>query len=601
MNKKIGVFVAWPYANGPLHLGHIAGAYLTADIFARYHRLIGNDVLMVSGSDSHGTPVTVTADEEGKTPRQVFEESHALFLEAWQKLGISFDLFTHTDTENHHQIAQDFFTRLLQKEYLYKQVSQQIYCEDDARFLPDRYIVGECPICHFPRARGDQCDNCGNVLDAIDLINPQCRLAKPGEPPHRLVVRETEHFYLDLPAFEKRLLEYLQDKTFWKPNVLTFVRNWLKDGLQGRAITRDLDWGVPIPLPGYELKRIYVWFEAVIGYYSASVEWAAHNAARNRGTPDKWKEWWAKSDDPANLAGQIVRGYYFVGKDNIPFHTIIWPAMLLGYDENLPLPYDVPANEFLTLEGRKFSKSEHWAVWINDYLKAYAPDPLRYLLSVNMPEFADTDFTWREFVRRNNDELIANWGNLANRVLTFTYKNFNQRVPTPGELTSADRALIEKSEHAFATVGDALERVRFKEAIGIAVELAREANKYVNDTAPWFAIKTDRVRAATCLYVALRVIDNLKTLFYPFLPFSSNALHAQLGYDGDLLGRLKVETFQESTRAHQALVYEPGKHTQKWAPSKLPAGQKLREPQVLFKKLDEKIADEEKAKLGKPR
>ncbi len=586
MNKKIGVYVAWPYANGPCHLGHIAGAYLTSDIFARYHRLVGNDVLMVSGSDSHGTPVTVTADEEGITPRQVFERSHALFLEAWQKLGISFDLFTHTDTENHWKIAQDFFLRLLEKKLLYKATEKQVYCETDARFLPDRYITGECPICHFLRARGDQCDNCGNVLDATELINPSCKLANPDGPPHKLIVRETEHFYLDLPKFEKQLLAYLDDKNYWKPNVTAFVRNWLHNGLHGRAITRDLDWGIPIPLDGYVGKCLYVWFEAVIGYYSASVEWA-----KNKGTPDKWKEWWAKDD--------TARGYYFVGKDNIPFHTIIWPALLLGYDENLPLPYDVPANEFLNLEGRKFSKSEHWAVWINDYLKSYDPDPLRFLLSANMPEFADTEFTWKEFVRRNNDELIANWGNLANRVLTFTYKNFDGRVPTPGALTDADRALIEKSENAFAAVGDALERVRFKEAIGISIELARDGNKYINDTAPWFAIKTDRARAATSLYVALRVIDNLKTLFYPFLPFSSNELHRQLGYDGDLLGNLKIETFKESSRSHTALVYEPGKHSQKWAPSKLAAGQPLREPKPLFKKLDEKVAEEERAKLGK--
>ena len=591
MNKKIGVFVAWPYANGPLHLGHIAGAYLTADIFARYHRLIGNDVLMVSGSDSHGTPVTVTADEEGITAREVFERSHALFLDAWQKLGISFDLFTHTDTENHWAISQDFFKVLLDKKHLYKATEKQIYCETDARFLPDRYISGECPICHFPRARGDQCDNCGNVLDATQLIHPRCKLAKPGDPPHQLVVKETEHFYLDLPQFEKRLLAYLEDKTYWKSNVLAFVRNWLQNGLHGRAITRDMDWGIPLPIPGYDSKRIYVWFEAVIGYYSASVEWAAHNAARNRGTPDKWKEWWVKDDN--------VRGYYFVGKDNIPFHTIIWPTMLLGYNENLPLPYDVPANEFLNLEGRKFSKSEHWAVWINDYLKAYDPDPLRYLLSANMPEFADTDFTWKEYVRRNNDELIANWGNLANRVLTFTYRNFDGRVPMPGELTEADRALIEKSEAAFTIVGDALERVRFKEAIGIAVDLAREANVYLQVSEPWKTIKVDRARAATSLYVALRVIDNLKTLFYPFLPFSSNELHAQLGYDGDLLGEIRIETFHESSRSHTAAVYQPGKHTQRWMPSQLPPGQPLREPKALFKKLDEKIAEEEKAKLGK--
>ena len=592
MTKKILVSVAWPYANGPLHLGHIAGAYLTADIFARFNRLLGNDVLMVSGSDSHGTPVTVTADEEGITAREVFERSHALFLEAWQKLGISFDLFTHTDTENHWAVSQDIFLRNLNKGNIYKATEKQLYCETESRFLPDRYIGGECPHCHFARARGDQCDNCGRVLDATELLNPRCKFAKDDEPPHRIVVRESEHFYLDLGKFERALLDYLADKdAYWKPNVLTFVRNWLKSGLHGRAITRDMDWGITLPVPGYDTKRIYVWFEAVIGYYSASIEWAAHNAARNRGTPDKWKEWWTKSDD--------VRGYYFVGKDNIPFHTIIWPAMLLGYDENLPLPYDVPANEFLNLEGRKFSKSEHWAVWINDYLKAYDPDPLRYLLSANMPEFADTDFTWKEFVRRNNDELIANWGNLANRVLTFTYKNFEQRVPTPGELTDADRALLAKSEAAFASVSDALGRVRFKEAIGIALEVAREANGYLQVTEPWKTIKVDRARAATALYVALRVIDNLKVLFYPFLPFSSDALHRQLGYTGDLLGAVKLETFHETTRSHTAAVYHPGKHTQRWTPSQLPPGQLLGEPKALFKKFDDKIAEIEKAKLGK--
>jgi methionyl-tRNA synthetase len=587
MTKKILVSVAWPYANGPLHLGHIAGAYLTADIFARYNRLIGNDVLMVSGSDSHGTPVTVTADEEGITARQVFERSHALFLEAWQKLGISFDLFTHTDTENHWAVSQDIFLRNYQKGNIYKATEKQLYCETEKRFLPDRYIGGECPHCHFSRARGDQCDSCGRVLDATELINPKCKFAKDGEPPHQLVVKDTEHFYLDLGKFEKPLLDYLSDKdSYWKSNVVAFVRNWLQSGLHGRAITRDMDWGITLPLPGYETKRIYVWFEAVIGYYSASIEWA-----KNHGTPDKWKEWWTKSED--------VRAYYFVGKDNIPFHTIIWPAMLLGYDENLPLPYDVPANEFLNLEGRKFSKSEHWAVWINDYLKSYDPDPLRYLLSANMPEFADTDFTWLEFVRRNNNELIANWGNLANRVLTFTYKNFDQRVPTPGELNDADRELIAKSEAAFATVGDALGRVRFKEAIGIAVDLSREANQYLQITEPWKTIKVDRERAATSLYVALRVIDNLKTLFYPFLPFSSNSLHQQLGYDGDLLGEVKIETFHETAKSHTAAVFHPGKHSQKWEPSQLKPEQPLREPKALFKKLDEKIAEEEKAKLGK--
>ncbi len=602
MTDKILIAAAWPYANGPLHLGHIAGAYLTADIFARYHRLRGNDVLMVSGSDTHGTPVTVTAEEESATPREVFEKYHRLFLEAFAQLGISFDLFTHTDTENHHAIAQDFFLTAHRNEALYKATEKQWYCVNDARFLPDRYIEGECPICHYPRARGDQCDNCGNVLDALQLIHPRCKLVKTGET-HTLEVRESEHFYLDLPQFNKRLLEWAKQQTHWKPNVLNFTLNYLRGegsdenprGLRARAITRDLDWGIPIPkeVGDYPTKRIYVWFEAVIGYYSASVEWAAHQAEQNNEWGDKWKEWWTVAEG--------VRTYYFIGKDNIPFHAVIWPAILLAYaDGRLPLPYDIPANEFLNLEGRKFSKSQHWAVWINDYLRDYDPDPLRYLLSINMPEYADADFAWSEFVRRNNDELVATWGNLANRALTFAYRNFDQRVPTPGALTDQDRALIELSERAFETVGDSLEHTRFKEGIQCAFEVAQEANRYLNATEPWKALRTDHTRAATNVYVVLRVIDNLKTLLYPYLPFSSAELHKLLGYDGDLVGTFEIKTFQEQARSHEALVYHKPRVIARWAPSQLAPGQKLREPKALFKKLDESVVAKEVAKLGKP-
>lgn len=595
MTNKILVAVAWPYANGPLHLGHIAGAYLPADIFARYNRLVGNDVLMVSGSDSHGTPVTITADEEHSTPREVFERYHHLFLDSLNRLGISFDLFTHTDTENHHSISQDIFARLVRNGYVYRGTEPQLYWVEGERFLPDRYIEGECPICHFPRARGDQCENCGNLLDPLQLINPHSRLSKEGEP-STLVVRDTEHFYLDLARFNKPLYEWASRQTHWKPNVLAFTLNYLRGdgtpesptGLHGRAITRDLDWGIPIPpeLGDFPHKRIYVWFEAVIGYYSASVEWAKDNSAG-----DKWKEWWTIAGD--------VKPYYFIGKDNIPFHTVIWPALLLGYDEALPLPFDVPANEFLNLEGRKFSKSAHWAVWINDYLAEYDPDPLRYLLSANMPEYADTDFTWREFVRRNNDELVATWGNLANRALTFAYRNFDGKVPTPGELTEQDRALIEKSEAAFQSVGDALAHTRFKEGIQLAFEVAREANGYLNATEPWKTIKTDRERAATSIYVALRVIDNLKTLLYPYLPHSSADLHRQLGYEGNLAGTLEIKKFDEETRSHDALVYLPATGNASWEPSRLKPGQALGEPRALFKKLDEGVIEKETSKLGK--
>lgn len=619
MPDKIGVYVAWPYANGPLHLGHIAGAYLTADIFARYHRLRGNDVLMVSGSDAHGTPITVTAEEEGLTPREVFEKYHALFLQSFAKLGISFDLFTHTDTENHHRIAQDFFLQLYRQGYVFRATEPQLYWVEGERFLPDRYIEGECPICHYPRARGDQCENCGTLLDPLQLINPRSRLAKPGEP-STLVVREAEHFYLDLPKFNKRLFEWAKQQTHWKPNVLAFTLNYLRGdgtdenptGLKPRAITRDLDWGIPIPpeLGEFPGKVIYVWFEAVIGYYSAAVEWAqivAQNAYRDQGArrpesahdhglEEKWREWYTVAPN--------VRGYQFIGKDNIPFHTVIWPALLLGYGEALgtplPLPYDVPANEFLNLEGRKFSKSAHWAVWIHEYLESYDPDPLRYLLSINMPEYADADFRWSEFVRRNNDELVATWGNLANRALTLAYKNFDGRVPTPGAFDEADRALLEKSERAFETVGAAIGACRFKEGIQLAFEVAREANVYLNQTEPWKILKTDRDRAATSIYVVLRVIDNLKTLLAPYLPHSSAALHRQLGYEGDLAGSFEVRTLHEKTRSHLALMYIPPTAQATWQPSVLPPGQPLGEPKALFKKLDESVIERETSKLGKP-
>ena len=597
MTNKILVAVAWPYPNGPLHLGRFVGAYLPADIFARYHRLLGNEVLMVSGTDSHGTPVTVTADEEGSTPLEVFQRYHHIFLESFVQLGISFDLFTHTDTENHHALAQEWFTQLYRTGASYKATEKQLYCVEDARFLPDRYVGGECPICHYPRARGDQCENCGNLLDALDLINPHCKFARPGET-HHLEVREAEHFYLDLAKFNRPLYNWVKQQTHWRQNVLKFTLNYLKgdgtddnpSGLRGRAISRDLDWGIPIPkeLGDYPGKCIYVWFEAVLGYYTAAVEWA-----RNNHLGEAWQKWWTVADD--------VQQSYFIGKDNIPFHTVIWPAMLLAYGEgDLPLPYDVPANEFLNLEGRKFSTSGHWAVWVNDYLKDYDPDPLRFVLSVNMPEYADTDFSWSEFVRRNNDELVATWGNLANRALTFAYRNFDQQVPAPGELNEQDRALIDASEAAFETVGDALAHSRFKEGIQIALELAQQGNRYLNATEPWKTIKIDRLRAATSVYVALRLIDNLKTLFYPYLPFSSSDLHRQLGYDGDLAGVPYIETYDESTRSHEALAYRKPTAEAKWAPSQLKAGQKLGEPKALFKKLDESVVAREVAKLGSP-
>jgi methionyl-tRNA synthetase len=587
MPDKILVCVAWPYANGPLHLGHIAGAYLPPDIFARYHRLQGDAVLMVSGSDSHGTPITVQADKEGVSPRELFERHHGSFLETWQQLGVTFDLFTHTDTENHHRVSQDMFLRLHEQGYLFKQKQQQLYSESAGRFLPDRYVEGVCPICGFDRARGDQCDNCGNLLDATQLINPRSKI--DGSTP---VARETEHYFFDLPAFTARIVDWLGNKGFWRPNVMNFVLNYLKEGLKPRPITRDIDWGIPVPLPDFKDKVLYVWFEAVIGYLSATIEWA-----RNNGAPDRWKEWWY---EPA------ARTYYFVGKDNIPFHAIIWPAQLMGtqrlYEtgesKSLNLPTDVPAAEFLNLEGQRLSTSRNWAVWAPDFLSRYDADALRYYLTANAPEQRDTEFTWADFLRRNNDELVAAWGNLVNRVISLAAKHFDGKVPPPGLMDHEDAQLLAQIDVAFGPIGNLIHACRFKSALGEVMALAREANKYLDGKAPWFQVKEDQVRAGTTLYVALRAIDSLKTLFAPFLPFSSQRVHRMLGYSGDLLGRQIVQEYRETERTHVALTYNASSITEQWKPSQLPVGQAFGPIAPLFAKLDEKIVEEEKARLG---
>jgi len=590
MTKLIHVSVAWPYANGDLHVGHLAGAYLPADIFARYHRLKGSRVLMVSGSDVHGTPITVEADKTGKTPREVFEYYHHRFLEAKQAIGISYDLFTHTDTENHHRISQDFFLNLFKSEYLYRETQKQLYSESEGRFLPDRYVEGTCPICGYHEARGDQCDNCGNLLDAQDLIEPRSKI--DGSTP---VVRETEHFFLDLPAFTDRLLPYLEKHAHHlRPNVLNFARNYIEAGLKGRPVTRDIAWGVPVPLDGWEEKRLYVWFEAVMGYFTASIEWA-----QNSENPEAWKEWWYNPD---------ARIFNFIGKDNIPFHTLIWQAELLGVDriyedneeKHLNLPYDVPANEFMNIEGKAFSKSRNWAVWLPDMLTRYDPDAIRFYVASTIPETRDSDFSWAEFLSRNNDELVATWGNLANRVLSFAYKHWEGFVPEPGDLRPEDQELLQKIENGFSQVGDLLETVKIRAALREILGLAREVNGYL-DRAPWFrVIKTDKAAAATTVYTALRAIDTLKILFAPYLPFSSEQLHQSLGYEDSLFGELKIKTIDEEQRSHKVLTYDGSKAKGRWELSRLKPGQVLQRPKPLFKKLDESIVEEELARLGNP-
>jgi methionyl-tRNA synthetase len=588
MTHTIHVSVAWPYANGDLHVGHLAGAYLPADIFARYHRLRGNRVLMVSGSDSHGTPITVEAEKRGQSPRAVFEHYHRRFLDTLQATGISFDLFTHTDTENHHRIAQALFLRLHANGYLYLDTQRQLYSESQQRFLADRYVEGTCPVCSYEAARGDQCDRCGSLLDAVDLINPVSKI--DGLAP---VIRQTEHFYLDLPAFSERLLAYLDSHAdHWRPAVINFARSYIREGLKGRPVTRDIEWGVRVPLPDWQEKALYVWFEAVMGYLTATVEWA-----HNTGQPEAWKDWWYAPE---------ARIYNFLGKDNIPFHTVIWQAELLGAerlgeadaDQRFNLPYDVPANEFMNVEGAKFSKSRNWAIWLPDILQRFDPDPIRYYVTCLMPEARDTDFAWEEFVRRNNDELVATWGNLANRVLSFAYRHWEGQVPAPGELRPYDVELLEQVIAGFERVGGLIEAVRLREALNEALALARAVNGYL-DRAPWFGvIKTDRLAAATTVYTALRAIDSLKTLLSPFLPFSSERLHAALGYRSPLQGSLQIETFAEATREHQALVYIAGEASGRWAPSELSPGQQLESPRPLYRKLEDEVAEQERSRLG---
>ncbi|HEU4759957.1 MAG TPA: methionine--tRNA ligase [Dehalococcoidia bacterium] len=560
MAEKIFLGVAWPYANGSLHTGQIVGAYLPADIFARYHRAAGNRVLMVSGSDQHGTPITVRAEQEGRTPAEVAGQFHAEFLDTWQRLGIAWDFYTTTGTENHAGVAQDIFLKLLERGDIYEDTMQLPYCTVEQRFLLDRYVEGTCPVCGYDAARGDQCDNCGRVLDPIDLQDRRCKF--DGSEPE---LRDSRHFFHRLSAYNRPLKDWLAaGKGHWRKPVLNWTQGILAEGLKDRAITRDVQWGVPIPVPGWEDKRIYVWFEAVIGYLSAAVEWA-----HRQGDPDAWRDFWQDPD---------CRHYYFIGKDNIPFHTLIWPSYLMGYSqataETYNLPYDVPANQFQTIRGSKASTSRRLAIWVPDFLSRYDPDPLRYHLSATMPETSDSDFTWGDFVRRNNDELVATWGNLVNRVLTFAYRNFEGAVPRLAEdLSGEDRALIARTEEALAETGRSIGACRFRAGIEAAMAAAREANRYVEDNAPWKLIAEDRDRCAAVLYTAIAAISALKVAFYPYLPFTSQALHAHLGSEGPVEAggwRLHLPT----------------------------PGQPLAEPRPLFRKLEPAIVEEEDARLG---
>jgi methionyl-tRNA synthetase len=587
--RKILVAVAWPYASGLRHIGHVAGFGVPSDTFARYHRLRGNDVLMVSGTDEHGTPVMVAADAAGESPRETADRFNDLIREDLRDLGLSYDLFTRTTTKNHYSVTRDMFRTLYEKGYVVEKETLGAFSASTGHTLPDRYIEGTCPICGFTAARGDQCDNCGNQLDPTDLIDPKSRI--DGTTP---VFEKTKHLFLDLPAFKDELVAWIEGQKRWRPNVRQFSLNFAKE-LKPRPITRDLDWGVPIPVDGYENrddKRIYVWFDAVIGYLSASIEWA-----EVRGTPEAWREWWQNPD---------AEHTYFMGKDNIVFHSVIWPSMLLGYGAggsygagrgSLRLPDNIASSEFLTMEGRRFSVSRGLVIHVRDFLSRYDADALRYFLTIAGPETQDTDFTWSEFVRRNNDELVATWGNLVNRTLQSAYKNFGA-VPTPGPLEAEDEALLHEVALGFETVGEAIEAARFKAALQEAMRLAGLANQYVAAQSPWARLEGDRERAATILYVALRVVDCLKIIFLPFLPFSGQRLHELLGYGDVIAGPLEFRRVDEDGDEHVVLTGHYEAWSGRWEPSQLPPGQLLREPTPLFAKLDaERVVEDELARM----
>jgi methionyl-tRNA synthetase len=582
-SKKILVAPAWPYAAGHRHLGHVAGFGVPSDAFARYHRLKGHDVLMVSGTDEHGTPVMVAADREGKSYAEVADYYNRSFREDFRRLGLSYDCFSRTTTRNHERVTQDLFKTLYEHGAIIERSMMVSFSPTTGHTLPDRYIEGTCPICGYPEARGDQCDNCGNQLDPVDLINPRSKI--DGTTPE---FRETTHLFLDLPQFADPLRRWISGHEEWRANVRNFSLRLL-DEIRPRPITRDLDWGVRIPIEQYadENKRIYVWFDAVIGYLSASIEWA-----QNRGTPEAWRDWWQNPDS---------QHAYFQGKDNVVFHTVIWPAMLLGYGTGgefgagrapLELPDNVIATEYLTMEGKQFSTSRRHSIYVRDFLDRYDPDPLRYYLVAAGPETQDTDFTWAEFVRRNNDELLANWGNLVNRTLTSAHRTFGA-VPDPGELTDRDAALLAGGGGGVSTVGEQIDSGRFRAGLAETMRLASTVNQYVSDQAPWALVKTDRDRAATVLYVALRAVDSLKILFTPFLPHTSQQVHELLGYDGFIAGPLEFREVDEDGRTHEVLTGDYSSWVGSWEPSRLRPGQVLQEPRQLFKKLDESVVEDE--------
>ena len=593
--RRVLAAVAWPYANGPRHIGHVAGFGVPSDVFSRYMRMAGHDVLMVSGSDEHGTPILIAADEAGLTPQQLVDQNHRLIIEDLVSLGCTYDLYTRTSTRNHHAVVQELFKGVYENGYFVEQTSKGAISPSTGRTLPDRYIEGTCPICGYDGARGDQCDNCGNQLDPADLINPRSKIN--GETPEFI---ETQHFFLDLPALADALHEWLNEREaegLWRPNVIRFSQNILKE-IRPRAMTRDIDWGIAIPLDGWRenpTKKLYVWFDAVIGYLSASIEWA-----RRSGRPDAWRDWW---NDPAALS------YYFMGKDNITFHSQIWPAELLAYNGQgskggtthelgrLNLPTEVVSSEYLTMEGRKFSSSRKIVIYVRDLLGRYQADAFRYFVASAGPESNDSDFTWAEFVRRTNDELVAGWGNLVNRTATLIHKNFGE-IPALGAVAEADQTILDATEAAFASVGGLLAVHRQKQAIGEAMKAVGEVNKYIAEQEPW-KIKDDPERLGTVLHVVAQCVADLNLILSPFLPFSANVIDAVFGGSGQIAPMPQiVEANDLDGGAGYPIITGTYAGVPTWERHPIAAGTAVAKPEPVFIKLDVTIIDEELARLG---
>ncbi len=557
MEKKFArtlVTTALPYANGPVHIGHLAGVYVPADIYTRYLRLKGEDVIMIGGSDEHGVPITIKARAEGVSPQDIVDRYHNIIKKSFEELGISFDIYSRTTSEIHCKTASDFFRKLYDKGEFIEKTSMQYYDEEAKQFLADRYIVGTCPHCGYDRAYGDQCESCGTSLNATDLVNP--RSAITGNKP---VLKETKHWYLPLDKWEPTLRKWiLEEHKEWKPNVYGQCKSWLDMGLQPRAVSRDLDWGVPVPVEGAEGKVLYVWFDAPIGYISNTKELL----------PDTWEDYWKRKD---------TRIINFIGKDNIVFHCIVFPAMLMA-EGSYQLPENVPANEFLNLEGDKISTSRNWAVWLHEYLEEFPgkQDVLRYVLTANAPETKDNDFTWKDFQARNNNELVAILGNFVNRSLVLTHKYFDGVIPALGELTDYDKETLEEFKNVKETLGNDIEHFRFRDALKDAMNLARIGNKYLADTEPWKLAKTDMARVATIMNMALQITANLAIAFEPFLPFSSKKLRGMLNMpevDWSKLGGIDI----------------------------LAAGSKVEKPELLFEKIEDSVVEAQIEKLHRTR